>query len=551
MHHGNSHVRQGNPALPGHRQARGRQAQPRHRGRRVPRPRRPLRLRQVHLPAHARRPRGGQRRHASCIGDRDVTDLSAQGPRHRDGLPELRALPAHDRRRQHGLRAQDRRRRQGRDRASASRRPPRSSTSSRTSTASRRPSPVASASASPWAARSCASPQVFLMDEPLSNLDAKLRVQTRTQIASLQRRLGVTTVYVTHDQVEAMTMGDRVAVLKDGLLQQVDTPRALYDHPDNVFVAGFIGSPAMNLLERRVDRRRRQVRRRASTRSSATRLARRTASTSPLGVRPEDLEHRHRRRRACRSTVDVVEELGADAYIYGSHQRSTGDATHRPDRRPRRRPPPPEKGETRLPGPRARATCTCSTPRPACASATDAVRRRPGASAVPDRGRRQPPAVRRGRPRRRRRRPGRRSTAAGRRRCQRWSRGTRDHRRAARPRPARPAVATPAGGLAGGRPRRAPPRHLPARRPLRHSCRGRVIAVKEIKDDLARREYQHAAAAAAARRALRRAGRRHHRPHRPRTASRSTPAWSPGTCSSRCPTARCSARRCARTPRPG
>ena len=92
-------------------------------------------------------------------------------------------------------------------------------------------------------------PQVFLMDEPLSNLDAKLRVQTRTQIAALQRRLGTTTVYVTHDQVEAMTMGDRVAVLKDGLLQQVGTPRELYDHPDNVFVAGFIGSPAMNLVD--------------------------------------------------------------------------------------------------------------------------------------------------------------------------------------------------------------------------------------------------------------------------------------------------------------
>ena len=93
------------------------------------------------------------------------------------------------------------------------------------------------------------SPQVFLMDEPLSNLDAKLRVQTRSQIAALQRRLGVTTVYVTHDQVEAMTMGDRVAVLKDGLLQQVDTPRNMYDNPKNVFVAGFIGSPAMNLLD--------------------------------------------------------------------------------------------------------------------------------------------------------------------------------------------------------------------------------------------------------------------------------------------------------------
>ena len=92
-------------------------------------------------------------------------------------------------------------------------------------------------------------PQVFLMDEPLSNLDAKLRVQTRTQIASLQRRLGVTTVYVTHDQTEAMTMGDRVVVLKDGILQQVGSPRTLYDHPDNAFVAGFIGSPAMNLLD--------------------------------------------------------------------------------------------------------------------------------------------------------------------------------------------------------------------------------------------------------------------------------------------------------------
>ena len=93
------------------------------------------------------------------------------------------------------------------------------------------------------------SPQVFLMDEPLSNLDAKLRVSTRTQIAALQTRLGVTTVYVTHDQVEAMTMGDRVAVMKDGVLQQCDTPLNLYDRPKNLFVAGFIGSPAMNLME--------------------------------------------------------------------------------------------------------------------------------------------------------------------------------------------------------------------------------------------------------------------------------------------------------------
>src|SRR3954453_6501891 len=96
-------------------------------------------------------------------------------------------------------------------------------------------------------------PQVFLMDEPLSNLDAKLRVSTRSQIAALQKRLGVTTVYVTHDQVEAMTMGDRVAVLKDGILMQCATPRELYETPDNVFVAGFMGSPAMNLVQTNVD----------------------------------------------------------------------------------------------------------------------------------------------------------------------------------------------------------------------------------------------------------------------------------------------------------
>src|SRR5947207_8672089 len=89
-------------------------------------------------------------------------------------------------------------------------------------------------------------PAVFLMDEPLSNLDAKLRVEARANIAALQTRLGTTTLYVTHDQVEAMTMGHRVAVLKDGLLQQCDTPRALYDRPDNAFVAGFIGSPTRN-----------------------------------------------------------------------------------------------------------------------------------------------------------------------------------------------------------------------------------------------------------------------------------------------------------------
>ena len=132
-------------------------------------------------------------------------------------------------------------------------------------------------------------PKAFLMDEPLSNLDAKLRVQMRAEIASLQRNLGVTTVYVTHDQVEAMTMGDRVAVLKDGYLQQVDTPQNLYDHPTNVFVAAFIGSPSMNLYEASVTvERRRRHGRRSATRPSGSaprcwRGSRASATTAASG----------------------------------------------------------------------------------------------------------------------------------------------------------------------------------------------------------------------------------------------------------------------------
>ena len=157
-------------------------------------------------------------------------------------------------------------------------------------------------------------PQVFLMDEPLSNLDAKLRVQTRNQIAALQRRLGTTTVYVTHDQVEAMTMGDRVAVLCDGVLQQFATPRELYRNPDNVFVAGFIGSPAMNLFTLPIvdsavtlgDWRIRLPRDIAGTAGEVGRLV--------VGVRPEHFELGG---LGVEMEVDVVEELGADAYLYG------------------------------------------------------------------------------------------------------------------------------------------------------------------------------------------------------------------------------------------
>lgn len=154
-------------------------------------------------------------------------------------------------------------------------------------------------------------PQVFLMDEPLSNLDAKLRVQTRNQIAALQRQLGTTTVYVTHDQVEAMTMGDRVAVLRDGLLQQCATPRELYRNPGNVFVAGFIGSPAMNLFTLPV------VDSAVSLGDWNIPVPREIAGTVAelvVGVRPEHFELGS---VGVEMEVDVVEELGADAYLYG------------------------------------------------------------------------------------------------------------------------------------------------------------------------------------------------------------------------------------------
>ena len=142
-------------------------------------------------------------------------------------------------------------------------------------------------------------PAVFLMDEPLSNLDAKLRVQMRADIKKIQRDLSVTTVYVTHDQIEAMTMGDRVAVMRKAELQQVAPPQELYDHPVNMFVAGFIGSPAMNMLEARIDRRDGQL---VVVFGSTTialddaKLAKHAALTSfvgrdvVLGIRPEDLE---------------------------------------------------------------------------------------------------------------------------------------------------------------------------------------------------------------------------------------------------------------------
>jgi multiple sugar transport system ATP-binding protein len=173
-------------------------------------------------------------------------------------------------------------------------------------------------------------PQAFLMDEPLSNLDAKLRVQMRAEIARVQSDLGVTTIYVTHDQTEAMTLGDRVAVLRKGMLQQVDTPQTLYEHPVNVFVAGFIGSPAMNLLEAHLERAGESLvvevgghRLPVPDDVAAARpaLRRYEGRVVVLGIRPEDMEDASLvsdapSERRIASTVDLREALGSDVVVH-------------------------------------------------------------------------------------------------------------------------------------------------------------------------------------------------------------------------------------------
>jgi multiple sugar transport system ATP-binding protein len=159
-------------------------------------------------------------------------------------------------------------------------------------------------------------PQVYLMDEPLSNLDAKLRVQMRADIAALQARLGVTTVYVTHDQAEAMTLGHRVAVLRDATLQQCDTPRALFDRPVNTFVAGFIGSPAMNLCTLPVSDGKVAF-------GSVTLDAVNGRDELILGVRPEALQIAG---EGLDAGVDAVEELGLDAYVFCTAELPGGPA---------------------------------------------------------------------------------------------------------------------------------------------------------------------------------------------------------------------------------
>ena len=173
-------------------------------------------------------------------------------------------------------------------------------------------------------------PSVFLMDEPLSNLDAKLRVQMRAEIAGIQRDLGVTTFYVTHDQVEAMTMGDRVAVIKDGVLQQVAAPEDLYEHPANVFMAAFIGSPSMNLYEGEIQADGDGYRVHLGDQSISVpnqvvtgrdSLSGRIGEPLVVGIRPEDLEDaavepEHPADQQLTATIDVREALGAETLLH-------------------------------------------------------------------------------------------------------------------------------------------------------------------------------------------------------------------------------------------
>jgi multiple sugar transport system ATP-binding protein len=168
-------------------------------------------------------------------------------------------------------------------------------------------------------------PSAFLMDEPLSNLDAKLRVQMRAEVARVQKRIGVATLYVTHDQTEAMTLGHRVAVLRSGVLQQCDTPQVLYDRPSNIFVAGFIGSPAMNLLMGRLSNQADSVLVGSQTLAldngvlnTRTGLKRFGGQNVVVGIRPEDLSlgSRDKANQQLVCDVELVEALGSELLVH-------------------------------------------------------------------------------------------------------------------------------------------------------------------------------------------------------------------------------------------
>ena len=245
-------------------------------GRRVHGPRGTVGLRQDHVAAHDRGPGGDLRGHAAHRRQ-GRQQRAAQGPRHRDGVPVLRALPAHDRARQPRVRPQAAQDTQGPRSSSASTRRRRCSPARTCSTASRASSPAASGSASRSVAPSCASRPCssWTSRSPTWTPSCACRRVPRSPACTSGSR--TTTVYVTHDQVEAMTMGQRIAVMSEARLQQVGTPQSLYDHPANRFVAGFIGSPSMNFLDVEVQRRRRRSRSGDGHRHAAAGVASRAA----------------------------------------------------------------------------------------------------------------------------------------------------------------------------------------------------------------------------------------------------------------------------------
>ena len=267
-----------------------------------------------------------------AIKGRSMNGRAAGRAQHRDGVPVLRALSQHERRPEHRLRPRDARRAEARARQGGGARSPSCCRSSTCSTASPASSRAASASAWRWAGRWCATRTSSSSTSRLSNLDAKLRVDMRTEIKKLHQKLETTIVYVTHDQIEAMTLSTRIAVMYGGHVQQLGTPKEIYDDPANIFVAGFMGSPSMNLFPAKV-----------AVRERPSRWPRRRSAAAATGALPLRARTRHRRRMtgarsssasaprrsptataptataapstASRRRVEVTEPAGSDTFV--------------------------------------------------------------------------------------------------------------------------------------------------------------------------------------------------------------------------------------------
>ena len=286
----------------------------------------------------------------------DVTTPGAGRARRRDGVPELRALSAHDGRAEHRLPAEDGRHAGGARSSARSPTPPRRSTSA--TCWQRTPGQLSGGQQQRCAlARAIVrQPRLFLLDEPLSNLDAKLRLETRLGLHKLQRSLGATTVYVTHDQEEAMTLADRIAVFMDGRIVQVGTPREIFATPQTVAVAGFIGTPPMNLLP--ATWRRRDVGSASARRAAGVGRGDRRQRRARGDARRAPRRPAHRADAACRRRSSASRTSATAASSSFDRRRAAAEAEERPAADGRR------KAST-SPSPSRRRRPTCSTRRPA------------------------------------------------------------------------------------------------------------------------------------------------------------------------------------------